>query len=517
MIYKKNKIGRLIPTSLEGIGQLRIYGQNDTEESGFEKPAEIRKTNRSEKKLLQSIEQALDMTCLADGMTISFHHHLRNGDSVLMQVVEAIAQKGIKDLTICSSSLTKAHEGLIDYIKSGVVTGIQTSGLRGQLAKEVTENCILPKPVIFRTHGGRARAVEAGEVTIDIAFIAASCCDEMGNMNGKLGPSAFGSMGYPMVDAQYACQVVAITDNLVPYPASPVSIPETLVDYVVQVDSIGDNSLISAGATRMTKSPRELLIADYACQVLIHSGYIKNGFSFQAGSGGASLAVIKSLKDYMSAQNITASFASGGITSHLVSLLEEGFFECLLDTQTFDRLAVESFMKNPRHIEMSASRYANPGAKSCVVDKLDIMILSATEVDTKFNVNVMTTSTGIIMGAQGGHPDTAAGAKLRVVVTPLIRKRIPIIVEDVMTVVTPGEHIDVVVTERGIAVNPKRQNLLAKLKKTSLPLMKIEELKNLAEQFTGKPQKIKLGEKIVGIIEYRDGSVIDVIHATAER
>ena len=100
---------------------------------------------------------------------------------------------------------------------------------------------------------------------------------------------------------------------------------------------------------------------------------------------------------------------------------------------------------------------------------------------------------------------------MTVAVAPLIGKRIPIIVDDVTTVVTPGENIDVVVTERGIAINPKRSDLIEALKDTKLPLMSIKDLKLLAESFTGKPDKIDFEDEVVGVIEYRDGTVMDVI------
>jgi len=512
MEFITNDLGRKIPKNIEGIGDLKPYRRTSLEATETIKNHSLKQYIRDgNNKLLSSIKEAVDKSGLKGGMTISFHHHLRNGDYVLNMVMEEVARLGIKDLSICVSSLTVVHEPLIEHIKNGVVTGISTSGVRGKLAKEITENCILKKPVIFRSHGGRARAIESGEVKIDIAFIAASCCDKMGNMNGQKGKSAFGSMGYPMVDAYYADKVIAITDNLVEYPAYPVSIPQTLVDYVVVVDEIGDPEKISEGATRVTKNPQELVIAEYASKVLIESGYVKEGFSFQAGSGGASLAVSKYLKDYMKEKNIVGSFASGGITSYMVELLEEGLFRALLDAQTFDCIAAKSLGKNKNHIEMSTSMYANPESKGCVSDNLDIMILSATEVDVNFNVNVMTASTGVIMGAIGGHPDTAAGAKLTVCVTPLIRKRIPIIVDEVLTLVTPGDEVDVVITERGIAVNPNNKVLFEKLSKTDLPIYTIQQLKEMAEKITGIPEKVSFGENIVGIIEYRDGTVIDIV------
>lgn len=512
MEFVENKVGRQIPKYIEGIGELKPYMGDNWEKPIGRLYSGIKSVSTpGSSKLLSSIKEAIKKVNLKDGMVISFHHHLRNGDYILNKVMEEIDSYGIKDITIIASSLTDVHEPLIKFIKEGVVTGLETSGLRGKLAQEISKNNILGKPVVFRSHGGRARAIENGETKIDVAFIAASACDEMGNLNGSEGKSAFGAIGYAMADAEYADKVVAITDNLVPYPLNNISIHQTLIDYVVVVDEIGDPSKISTGATRVTKSPTELLIAEYAAEVLKTSGLVKNNFSFQAGSGGASLAVAKYIAEYMRENNIVGSFASGGITSTLVDLMEEGLFRALLDTQTFDGAAAHSLSTNKNHIEMSASMYANPYNKGCVAHELDIMMLSATEVDINFNVNVLTGSTGFIMGAIGGHQDTAAGAKLVVVVAPLLRKRLPIIMNKVTTIVTPGDTVDVVVTERGIAVNPKRRDLLEKLKETKLPLMTIEELKDLAESFTGKPEPVEFSDEIVGIVEYRDGTVIDVI------
>ncbi len=139
------------------------------------------------------------------------------------------------------------------------------------------------------------------------------------------------------------------------------------------------------------------------------------------------------------------------------------------------------------------------------------MILGATEIDTDFNVNVTTGSNGMIMGGSGGHSDTAAGSKLAIVVTQLIKGRLPIVVDKVTTVTTPGETVDVLVTERGIAVNPKRQDLIEKLKDTNLPIVTIEQLKEIAESMTGVPKKIEFDDQIVAVVEYRDGTVIDIV------
>ena len=115
------------------------------------------------------------------------------------------------------------------------------------------------------------------------------------------------------------------------------------------------------------------------------------------------------------------------------------------------------------------------------------------------------------LGAPGGHPDTAAGSKCSIIVAPLVRGRIPTVCDEVVTVTTPGECVDIVVTDYGIAINPLRKDLLEAYKNTKLPLRTIEELRDIAYSITGKPQSVQFGERIVGILEARDGTVLDVI------
>ncbi|MGI6668981.1 MAG: citrate lyase subunit alpha [Acetivibrionales bacterium] len=68
-------------------------------------------------------------------MTISFHHHLRNGDYVLNMVMEQAASMGIKDLTVNASSLFDIHMPLIDHIKNHVVKKIMTDYMSAVSAK----------------------------------------------------------------------------------------------------------------------------------------------------------------------------------------------------------------------------------------------------------------------------------------------------------------------------------------------------------------------------------------------
>jgi citrate lyase subunit alpha/citrate CoA-transferase len=425
-------------------------------------------------------------------------------------VLDEIAKMGIKNLAIAPSSIANVHEPLIGHIKSGVVTNITSSGLRDKVGAAISEG-IMDAPVIIRSHGGRARAIAAGDIHIDVAFLGAPSSDAYGNANGTVGKATCGSLGYAMVDAKYADQVVIITDTLVPFPNTPISIPQTDVDYVVEVDAIGDPAGIAKGATRFTKNPKELLIAEYAAKVITSSPYYQQGFSFQTGTGGAALAVSRFLREAMIKDEIKASFALGGITNAMVELLEEGLVEKLIDVQDFDHPSAQSLGKNANHYEIDANMYASPLSKGAFINQLDTAILSALEVDTDFNINVITGSDGVIRGASGGHSDTSMACKMSLVIAPLVRGRIPTIVDTVNTIVTPGASIDVVVTEIGIAINPARKDLISHFEALDIPQYTIEELKEKAYSIVGQPEPIKYGEKTVALIEYRDGTIIDVV------
>ena len=462
-------------------------------------------------KLVSSLREAIERSGLKSGMSVSFHHHLRNGDYVLNMVMDEIAKMGIGDLTLNASSLFDCHLPLAEHIRNGVVRRIRTDYMSAGLGRMISEG-LMAEPVEFRTHGGRPKDIASGETPIDVAFIAAPTADEMGNCTGKLGPSACGSLGYAFPDAMYARNVVVITDNLVPYPLQGWSIPEIYVNTVVRVDAIGNPQGIVSGTTKITRDPVGLVMAERAVEVIRHSGLLKDGFSFQTGAGGASLAAAKFLMDVMVRENIRGSFASGGITGYLVDMLNAGCFRSLMDVQCFDLKAVESIRTNPAHQEISALHYASPGAASAVVDSLDVVILGATEIDTDFNVNVHTDSRGAIMGGSGGHSDTAAGAKLSMIIAPLFRARLPIVTERVRCISTPGRDVDVLVTQRGVAVNPRRAELAERLKAAGLPIVDIHELKEIAERITGAPAPVPSGDQVVARVIHRDGNVIDAIH-----
>lgn len=468
-----------------------------------------------DKKLCANLEEAIRRSGLKDGMTISFHHAFRGGDLTLNQVMEVIARMGFKNLTLASSSLVSSHSPVIEHIRNGVVSQIYTSGLRGPLAEEISRG-LLEKPVQIHSHGGRVHLIKTGELKIDVAFLGVPACDEFGNANGQTGKACCGSLGYARVDADYANSVILLTEEIQPYPFNPISIAQDRVDFIVKVDHVGDAAKIGTDATRMTTNPRELLIARRAAEVITKSGYFKNGFSIQTGSGGASLAVVRFLENRMRRDNIKAGFALGGITSAMVDLHEKGLIEKLLDVQSFDAGAAASLSRNPNHIEITANQYANFSSKGASVNNLDIVILSALEIDTQFNVNVLTGSDGVLRGASGGHCDTAIASKLSIIVAPLVRGRIPTVVDQVLTCITPGSSVDILVTDHGIAVNPARKDLQEKLQAEGVTLTTIEELHQRAIQLTGQPKAIEFTDRTIAVVRYRDGSVIDVVKQIKE-
>ncbi len=460
-------------------------------------------------KMLSSYQELFDKLSIHDGDTLSFHHHLRNGDFVFNSVIKEIKKRDLKNLTLAPSSIFPNNKELCDLIQNENVTSIYTNYANGPVAETVSKGG-LKNLFVMHTHGGRPALIKSGEIHIDVAILAVPTVDKNGNGSGIIGKSACGSLGYAESDLKYAEKVVLVTDNLVD-ELSDYQLDGRYVDYVLKVDAIGDPNGIVSGTTKITKDPVGLKIAKMTAKALDEIGLIKDGMSMQTGAGGTSLAVASYVKNIMQSRGIKGSFACGGITGYFVKMLEEGLFEKLYDVQCFDLDGVLSLSRNKNHQTISAFEYASCYEDN-IVDKLDFVILGATEIDIDFNVNVTTDSHGKIIGGSGGHSDTAHGAKVTVIVTNLIKSRMPIIKERVTTVTTPGEDVDILVTERGIAVNPKRHDILLKLKKSGLPVMDIKELLKIAHQITGVPQQKEISKTPIGVVVYRDGTVIDTIY-----
>jgi len=124
---------------------------------------------------------------------------------------------------------------------------------------------------------------------------------------------------------------------------------------------------------------------------------------------------------------------------------------------------------------------------------------------------VVTGSDGVLRGAPGGHPDAAAGAKCTIITTPLVRGRMPTVCENVVTVTTPGETVDVLVTDYGIAVNPARADIARALEQAGIALTTIEALKDKAYAMVGIPGQLEFYERVVAVVEARDGTLLDVV------
>ena len=508
-----NAVGRDIPEEiLKQTGKEVFQGNYYKDGKPFKKagPMVTPVMNHDHDKMVKDIHEALVKCNAHDGMTVSFHHHFRDGDLVVCMVMKEIQKMGLKNITISASSLGKAHDDLVPMIEDGTITNIESSGVRGKIGEAISHGK-LKGLATMRSHGGRVRALVTGETHVDIAFIGAPTCDEYGNCRGIGGKTNCGVLSYSYVDGNQADYVVAITDCLVPFPNYPAHISMTKVDYVCVVDQIGIPEKIATGAAKPTTDQRKLMMAEYCTQVVANTPYFKDGFSYQTGVGGASIASTISLTEIMKERNIKMGFGVGGLTKPMCDLLDDGMVRILLDTQDFDLDAVNN-VKNPNHHRISAGAYANPMNKGAFVNKLDYVILAALEVDTHFNCNVVVGSDGVITGAQGGHPDTAQGAKCTIVIAPLLQGRIPAICTDVATVTTPGESVDIVVTDYGVAVNPARPDLLEALQKADcVPLKTIEELRDIAYSIVGEPEKVQFGDRVVGIIEARDGTIMDVV------
>lgn len=505
----KNSLGREVPTEVNGQKKDPFKGIGKYKPIGRKIGPPIPSGANYYNKVLNNIEQMLDRIHLFDGMTISFHHHLRNGDYLVNLIVDKLAQRGLKDLVLAPSALFPVHEPLVDHIKNGTISHVLGS-MNGPVGKLCTVGG-MKKTAILRSHGGRYRAIQDGDLHIDATFIAAPTADGHGNANGVLGPSACGPLGFALADSQYADQVIVVTDNLIPFPAYPWSIEGGNVDWVVSVDNIGDPAKIISGTTKITTDPERLKIASLAAQLVKDAGLLEEPeFSFQAGAGGMSLAFIQYLAGYMREKRVIADFARGGSTKILVEMLNEGLVKYILDGQSFDLAGVASLRDNPKHIETNPFVSYNYHTKGCFASRVKTSILGGTEIDLDFNVNVNTHSDGWLLHGIGGFQD-AADAFMTIITVPLYRKTNPIVVDRVHTITAPGETIDAIVTDHGIAINPGRKDLLDRLKHSSLPVLSIEELHEKAITVTGKPKKPRTKDNVVAVIEWRDGTIIDAV------
>jgi len=502
-----NTAGRMVPNSVngeplvpyKGIGKYKPRGTRAV--PGISSCADFPADGN---KKLPDLREALLACGLKDGMTISTHHHFRDGDLLANKVFDIAKELGIKNLRWFPSASFPCHRHLIPYLEDGTIHRIEGS-MNGPLGRFTSEGG-MKGTAVLRSHGGRYQAVQDGEVRIDIAVIGAGCADPFGNANGLNGPSASGLLGFALADSQYADKVIVVTDNMVEFPCVPWQIQGNYVDYTVEMEGIGDPEKIISGTTRITSSPDRMYLAELTARFCKHAGIIRDGFSFQSGAGGTSLAVSEYFRQIMKEKGIRARFARGGSNKYLVSMLEEG----LLDGQTFDMDGIASMRENDSHVWTSPFTSYNYHGKGNFASMVDVVILGATEIDTKFNGNVVTHSDGYLLHGLGGWQNCLF-SKTVIIPVPLFRDRIPVITDEVTTLCGPGELIDVIVTERGIAINPLRKDLIEKVRGSGLPIRPIQELMEEARKICGVPEKPQFLDKTVAVVKWVDGTVIDSV------
>ena len=513
----ENAAGRMVPVEINGQEAVPFQGVGKYRPQGRKAAPPVRSCidyPQDGDKTVADIKTALVNAGLTDGMTISTHHHLRNGDHVANAVFAAASELGVKDLRWFPSASFPVHEPQVAHMESGVIHHIEGS-MNGPLGDYCTRGKMRGMAVL-RSHGGRYQAVQDGEVHIDIAVIAAPTADPFGNATGDRGPTACGLLGFALADSEYADHVITVTDNLVEFPCIPWQIQGNNVDQVVVMDSIGDANKIVSGTTQISKSPDRLLVAELTARFCDEAGIVRDGFSFQAGAGGTALSFAIFLRDMMRERGIKARFVRGGSTQYLVDMLEEGLTDYILDGQTFDLEGVRSMRENSGHQNTSPFTSYNWHGKGNFASMLDAVVLGATEVDVNFNANVVTHSDGRLLHGIGGWQNCLA-SKCTILPIPSFRDRIPVIVDEVTTLCGPGELIDVIVTERGIAINPLRRDLVEQLQGSSLPVRTIDEIKNEVEEICGgAAAKPVLGEKVVAAIKWVDGTVIDCVRQVGQ-
>src|SRR5512137_280853 len=188
-----NAAGRVVPTILNGKPAVPYMGIGKFKPTG-RKAAPLIPTCADYpddgNKVVASLKEALVKSGLKDGMTVSTHHHFRNGDLVANQIFDIAKELGVKDLMWFPSASFECHSVLIKYLEDGTIHHIEGS-MNGALGKFTSEGKMKGAGVL-RSHGGRYQAVQDGDVHVDITVIAAPTADAFGNATGDRGSAACG-------------------------------------------------------------------------------------------------------------------------------------------------------------------------------------------------------------------------------------------------------------------------------------------------------------------------------------
>ncbi len=508
-----NAAGRRVPTEVNGVPMTPYQGVGGHRPEGrlasppistaIDYPAD------GDKRLEGGLRELLERAELRDGACISTHHHYRNGDLLANALFAAAADLGLRDLVWCPSSVFPCHAPLIELCERGVIQRIE-AGLNGPVGDWVSRGGMRGTGV-WRSHGTRPQAIRSGEVHLDLAVIAASAADAFGNANGLLGPNPCGPLGFSRIDARHADRVAVATDHVVPFPCLPADIRGKHVDWVVPVERAGDPGNIVFGTTRITTDPTRLRIAELAARFARAAGLIRDGWSFQAGASSIALAITDSLARAMREEGVRARFIQAGSTRQTAELLREGLTDHILEGQSFDADGIASLRDDPRHVQTTPFDSYDFHAKGDFMRLVDVVFLGATEVDREFNANVVTHTDGRAVHGLGGWPHCLT-AGCTILTVPSARRRGAVLVDRVTTLCGPGELIDVVVTERGIAIHPRRQDLRDAVRGAGLPIRPLAALQAEAEAEAGVHPRPELADEVVAVVKWVDGTLIDVIH-----
>jgi citrate lyase subunit alpha/citrate CoA-transferase len=463
-----------------------------------------------------SLDTVMDL--IDDGDTISYPHYYRFGDQGLKLVVDALRQHGKRDIKIYGNAFfDHVDPWLPEAIRDGVISGLYGNPYR-KLGAHVTAGALLPWRSVGFSHGNRVRKLQTGEVNVKVAFGPVPIADVYGNANGLLGKPEHlcGPVGLFTADAEHAEYVCLLAGTVSTQLIMPTPISMETVDFVVKVDTLD--------MEKARQNPFNAQVADNVTRVIEAAGVVMDGFAFQVGSG-AGLIILENIRKMLKDMKVQANFTIGGITQLHVDMLEEGTVKYLQHGQLFQPSAhmFESMLNNPNHHEITTPYYASVANKESAVNMLDLAVLSTLEVDLNFNLNTVCAG-GRIIGGIGGGQDVAAGANLTIIFMPLATGKdgtgFPKVVEKVYTRTTPGEVIDVIVTEEYAAVNPNSKSpykaaILHRAKGFGVQLLTIEELharsKAKAEDFGRIPPPIETSDEVVHVIEWRDGTLLDVI------
>ncbi len=469
------------------------------------------------------------MEIIQDGDTISYPHYYRTGDCGLRLIVEKLREHNKKDIKIYGNAFfDNCDPWLFEAIQDGVIGGIY-GNLYRKIGQHLMHGELLPWVGVGYSHGNRVRKLQTGEVNVKVAFGPVPIADIYGNANGIYGKDEHlcGPIGLFSADAEYAEYVCLLAGTVQKTVVMPTQLSMEQVDFVVQVETPGLNSGIGSGTLDLDnarKNPFNASVADNITKVIKASGVVQDDFSFQVGSG-AGLLILENIRTILKEEKIRANFSIGGVTSLHVDMLDEGTLFQLMHGQLFEPNSrmFESMRTNPHHHQITTSYYASIVNKEAAVNLLDLAVLSALEVDLEFNLNTVCAN-GRIIGGIGGGQDVAAGADLTIIFLPLATgkngKGFPKVVEKVYTKTTPGEVIDVIVTEEFAVINPKSkskyvESLQNRASEFGVALLSIEELaqksKEKAVSFGMLPKLTETTDEVVHVIEWRDGTLLDTI------